>query len=34
MVNTQGQFDPALVQAFQRCHHQFERIFSELTDGR
>ncbi len=27
-----GQFDPALVQVFQRCHAQFERIFRELAD--
>jgi putative two-component system response regulator len=26
------QFDPALLAVFQRCAHQFERIFRELTD--
>jgi response regulator RpfG family c-di-GMP phosphodiesterase/tRNA A-37 threonylcarbamoyl transferase component Bud32 len=27
-----GQFDPALLEAFQRCHHEFERIYKELGD--
>ena len=27
-----GQFDPALVQIFQRCASHFERIFHELAD--
>ncbi len=27
-----GQFDPALLAAFQRCAHHFERIFREVTD--
>jgi response regulator RpfG family c-di-GMP phosphodiesterase/tRNA A-37 threonylcarbamoyl transferase component Bud32 len=26
-----GQFDPALLEAFQRCHQQFEQIFRELS---
>jgi len=34
MVNTSGQFDPALLQAFQRCHGEFERIFAEHMDPR
>jgi response regulator RpfG family c-di-GMP phosphodiesterase/serine/threonine protein kinase len=29
---SEGQFDPALLQAFQRCAPQFERIFRELAD--
>jgi hypothetical protein len=27
-----GQFDPLLLQAFQRCAARFERIFRELPD--
>jgi HD-GYP domain-containing protein (c-di-GMP phosphodiesterase class II) len=27
-----GHFDPALVQAFQRCAAQFEKTFQELAD--
>jgi response regulator RpfG family c-di-GMP phosphodiesterase len=27
-----GQFDPALLEAFQRCHHEFERIYNEMSD--
>ena len=29
---SQGQFDPALLQAFARCAPQYERIFRELPD--
>ncbi len=29
---SQGQFDPALLQAFSRCAPQFERIFREMGD--
>jgi response regulator RpfG family c-di-GMP phosphodiesterase len=29
---SQGQFDPALIQAFGRCASQFDRIFRELAD--
>jgi response regulator RpfG family c-di-GMP phosphodiesterase len=27
-----GHFDPALLQAFQRCHREFERVFRETGD--
>jgi hypothetical protein len=27
-----GQFDPALLQIFQRCVHRFEKIFNDLAD--
>jgi HD-GYP domain-containing protein (c-di-GMP phosphodiesterase class II) len=27
-----GHFDPALLQVFQRCAPQFEKIFHELAD--
>jgi response regulator RpfG family c-di-GMP phosphodiesterase len=32
MLDATGQFDPALVQIFQRCATHFERIFHELAD--
>jgi response regulator RpfG family c-di-GMP phosphodiesterase len=32
IVQSEGQFDPVLVQAFQRCHLQFDKIFRELPD--
>jgi response regulator RpfG family c-di-GMP phosphodiesterase len=32
MLEGAGQFDPALVQVFQRCAHRFERIFHDCGD--
>jgi response regulator RpfG family c-di-GMP phosphodiesterase len=34
ILSTSGQFDPDLLQAFQRCHGTFERIFAEHADSR
>jgi HD-GYP domain-containing protein (c-di-GMP phosphodiesterase class II) len=30
--NSPGQFDPALIQVFQRCGSEFDRIFRELAN--
>jgi putative two-component system response regulator len=32
MMRSSGQFDPSLLRVFERCHQQFERIFSELMN--
>ena len=32
LESSQGQFDPALLQVFQRCAPQFERIYREFPD--
>jgi HD-GYP domain-containing protein (c-di-GMP phosphodiesterase class II) len=32
MTESAGQFDPALLQVFQRCAGRLERIYQELTD--
>jgi response regulator RpfG family c-di-GMP phosphodiesterase/serine/threonine protein kinase len=32
MKRSSGQFDPSLLRVFERCHQQFERIFSELSN--
>jgi len=31
MLGTVGQFDPALLKAFENCHPHFERTFREMT---
>jgi putative two-component system response regulator len=33
MLDSRGQFDPALMQAFERCHAEFKKIFDEIVDG-
>ncbi len=32
MTESQGQFDPALLEVFQRCGDQFEQIYKQLSD--
>jgi len=32
IADSQGQFDPALLEVFERCGGQFERIYKELCD--
>jgi response regulator RpfG family c-di-GMP phosphodiesterase len=34
ILGSEGQFDPALLQALQRCHQQFERVFKDQGEGR
>jgi HD-GYP domain-containing protein (c-di-GMP phosphodiesterase class II) len=33
LTGSPGQFDPNLLDAFQRCHGHFEQTFQELTDS-
>ncbi len=32
MVDANGQFDPGLVEVFQRCSQKFEKIYREMAD--
>ncbi len=32
LERSEGQFDPALLRALNRCHGQFERIYDEIEE--